>query len=71
MDETTLIMSSEQHNTVSDISLHIMENYSTDELFSDEDLTEMLAVNTSYPTHGPMESLLGISIILGKLGQNV
>lgn len=62
MDEKTSIMSTEQ--SVSDISLHIsMENYSTDELFSDEDLTEMMAINTnsSYPTHSPMETLLGIS----------
>lgn len=60
MEETLMTMSAEQHNTVSDISLHTLENYST-ELFSDEDLTEVLTINSTYPTHGPMETLFGES----------
>lgn len=64
MDETILIMSGEQHNAVSGISLHTLENYST-ELFSDEDLTEMLTIkNSSYPTHGPTETMFGNTILL-------
>ena len=62
MEETVSSDQQHHHSGSADNLQTLIENYST-EIFSDEELTDVLAMNnTFFSTNGPMESYFGKSL---------